>query len=225
MKNVYNNFIERIANIRELGNIYDQNITQYPLLTEILSDILRFQLVYVVSAFDRFMHDITRVNFIQSIQNKEVLTKKAENFNVPLSVILEIYQKTQFPLSFENNMVLYLNNEIYKQHSFLVFQHPDKIKEALSLIWEENYKWQKIAENMTITLSGNTNNDKEKYLKQKVTLIVERRNQIVHEADIDLVTNQKRHIDKRDITDYILTIEDLGNSIYKCLNNKCNKPA
>jgi hypothetical protein len=219
MNSTLNNFIKSISDILDLGDIYNNNIIQYPLLTDLLGDILRFQLVYAISAFDKFMHEIVRIGFTKLVQGGKRLTKKAENFNLPLNKVLEIYQTAVLPLTFEDNLILYLDKEIYRQHSFLAFQYPDKIKDALSLIWEEDHKWQKIVENMTIQLTGDTINEKEKYLEQVIKLIVDRRNQIVHEADVDLILNRKRNVDKDNINESILIIKDLGNSIYKCLNN------
>jgi len=220
MINAYNNFIERIKDIRNLENIYDQNIAQYSLLAETLSDILRFQLVYAVSAFDRFIHDIVRIGIVDSIKNQTQLTEKAKSFQIMLTDVLLI-SETQSPMSIQDNLIQLIDKKIQERHSELAFQQPPKISEALSHIWHEEHKWQRITENMTIELQGNTINKKEKYLKQTITLIINRRNQIVHEADIDLVTNQKRSIEKANINESVLIIEDLGNSIYKCLNT-CN---
>ena len=47
-------FIDNISSIRVLSNI------GLP-VAELLNDVLRFQLVYAVSAFDRFMHEIIRI--------------------------------------------------------------------------------------------------------------------------------------------------------------------
>jgi hypothetical protein len=67
---------------------------------------------------------------------------------------------------------------------------------------------------MTILL-GASLDDKEKYLKQQLSLIVSRRNQIAHEGDFDPLLNEKRDIDKNTVAHIIDFIEDLGCAIYK----------
>jgi hypothetical protein len=189
---------------------------------DVLNDILRFQLVYAVSAFDRFMHEIIKIGIVHSFSHKTQLTKKAESFNISFSTvnkILAINKSDLSPRAPEDTLEYWIDREIYEQHKSLSFQQPEKIKDALSLIWNEEHKWQKIVSNMTIKLSGDTINEQEKYLKQTITLIVERRHQIVHEADIDLVTNKKRLVDKININESVNVIENLGSSIYKCVNN------
>jgi hypothetical protein len=216
MITTYNNFIKHISDVRDLGNIYNNNIVQYPLLSDLLSDILRFQLVYAVSAFDRFIHEIVRIGIINSIKNNEPLTDKAKTFQISLDSVLDISQ-TQHPLSIQDSLILQLDKRIQERHKELAFQAPDKVSDALSHIWIENNKWEKVVGQMTIQFSATTLNDKEKELRQRLKLIVARRNQIVHEADIDLHTREKRQIDKVNIDDNINFIEDLGKSINICI--------
>jgi hypothetical protein len=214
----YNNFLKQISDVRDLGVVYSNNIIQSPLLSDLLSDILRFQLVYAVSAFDRFIHEIVRIGMRKTIENSEQLTEKAKSFQISLDSVLDIYQRNPLPpMSKQDYLILKIEEKIKEKHSELSFQKPEKISEALSHIWDEQHKWQQIVKNMRILLSGTTNTEKEKNLKQRVILIVERRNQIVHEADIDFVTGKKRNIDKANIDENVNIIEDLGTSIYRCI--------
>ena len=222
MNAVYNNFIENIESIRVLGNIYDQNIRQYPVLEEALSDILRFQFLYSVSALDRFIHEIVKKEMVRNFVNNNQLTAKAENFNFPLKTvnkILAISKNNSMPITQEDTIEYWIEKEISDKHKLLAFQAPDKISDALSNVWDENEKWKKIASNMTIQLNGNNDTQKADDLKQKIKIITERRNQIVHEADIDLVSQKKRTIEKSNVDETINIIEDLGKSIFICLNN------
>jgi len=90
------------------------------------------------------------------------------------------------------------------KHKLLAFQEPDKIAEALSLIWEEEHKWQKIASSLNMSVND---------LKS----IVSRRNQIVHEADIDLQTNLRKDIDETDVKEAVEFILKLGESIFNAV--------
>ncbi|MNT18464.1 hypothetical protein D3C72_1536760 [compost metagenome] len=94
---------------------------------------------------------------------------------------------------------------IERKHSFLAFQDPDKMKEALNYIWNEPYKWQKIA-----TAMGSN----EVTIKQTLSNIVIRRNQIVHEMDLNLSTGILQPLSYQDTRIMVNFIQNLGNTIY-----------
>ncbi|EQD37268.1 hypothetical protein B1A_17690, partial [mine drainage metagenome] len=71
-------------------------------------------------------------------------------------------------------------------------------------IWNENHKWQQIALGFGMT---------DDHVKRKQTLIATRRNAIVHEADLDPVTNQKQAITRAEATDISDFLLALGNRI------------
>ena len=89
--------------------------------------------------------------------------------------------------------------------SFLSFQDPDKVADGLSFIWQEPHKWQHIA--ASIGVDQHT-------AKTTLKTIVARRNQIVHEADIDLATRQKYLIDKTETETACNFILSCGQAIY-----------
>ena len=99
-------------------------------------------------------------------------------------------------------------NTIANNHKHLSFQEPDKVSAALSLIWIEDYKWQKIA-----TCLGRS----ESNVKTELKNIVIRRNQIVHEADVDLMTGLVQNIIHTDVQVSVDFIEALGNCIYSLI--------
>jgi len=88
--------------------------------------------------------------------------------------------------------------------SYLSFQDPDKIAEGLALIWTDNHKWVKIAETM-----GLGHNE----TRTKLKLIVGRRNAIVHESDIDPVTNTKTAIIAAECEDITRFLQLCGQAI------------
>lgn len=61
------------------------------------------------------------------------------------------------------------------RHSFLAFQQPDKVADAIRLFSEAKL-WQAVA-----AMLG----EAELKVKERLRLIVDRRNKIAHEADID----------------------------------------
>src|SRR5690606_2896750 len=92
----------------------------------------------------------------------------------------------------------WFEQEIIQKHSYLSFQEPTKISDALSLIWDHPQKWQFLAMATGIT--------PENTLKTRLKTIVVRRNQIVHEADINPETGERNEINKADtdnVSDFI----------------------
>ena len=86
----------------------------------------------------------------------------------------------------------------------LSFQNFQKIADGLSFIWDEGQKWQKLATKLS-------SSDEE--IKKRLNLIVSRRNDIVHEADLDPVSLEKQDIRDEDIIENIDFLENLGNAI------------
>ncbi len=97
---------------------------------------------------------------------------------------------------------------VERKHSYETFQSPDKIREALSLIWNEQHKWQKIAQSI-----GRPEN----VVKTELNNIVIRRNQIVHEMDIDLSTGTTQPISHATTKQIVDFIKLLGDVIYSLM--------
>ncbi len=90
--------------------------------------------------------------------------------------------------------------DIREQHSYLSFQQPDKIADAVRLIAELKL-WDEVA-----SLMGSTAKD----VKDQVVLIVDRRNKIAHEADLDpTYPNTRWPINGQDIEDTISFLKEV----------------
>lgn len=160
------------------------------------SDLLRWQYVLAVSALDKYIHDIVRIGMVQIFHGNRSETAKYKSFRLELSVATIIQNSP--------NPEVFFSNEITRQHSFLAFQDPDKIADALSYIWEAKHKWNIICNNMATPIS-------ETDLKTKLKNIVIRRNQIVHEGDClsTQIPLQQQIITKTDTQDVISFIKEL----------------
>lgn len=88
--------------------------------------------------------------------------------------------------------------------SKLSFQDPTKIADGLSYIWNESHKWQQIALGLGMP---------EEDAKRQQKLIATRRNAIVHEADLDPVTNQKQAMTRAEATEIANFLLALGDRI------------
>ena len=137
--------------------------------TEVIdvSDVLRAELVLVVSAFDYYVHEVVRQGMLEVFQGKRVETPAFRKFTVPLECLREAISN---PSTFD-----WLENEIIIRHSWKSFQQAEKVAEVIRLISDISL-WAEIANKL-----GKNSNE----LKSTLNLIVDRRNKIAHEADMD----------------------------------------
>lgn len=209
-------FDDSMEQARNNLSIYDYCVNNIHLSHENVSDILRYQFIYAVSSFDRLMHDLILKGVLEMVTGTRIKTSKFLSHLFKAETLLKIieYNQSSFiPTSPEDNIEFLIKNEMYQKLSTLSFQAPDKVKDGLSYIWSEPHKMQILANDMGI--SGHSAKEKEEYLKQKLQLISERRNQIVHEGDIYFSSDTKRDLTRLETIDAINFIAQLGNSIFK----------
>jgi hypothetical protein len=132
-----------------------------------LDDIVRAALVMGVSAFDHFVHEVVRAGMLEIQAAKRAPTDAFLRFSIPL-------ERTQIAMTSPTS-VTWLETTIREAHGWQTFQQPDKVADAIRLIsvaklWEEVAK-QQGADAKTV--------------KQTLSAIVDRRNKIAHEADMD----------------------------------------
>ena len=163
--------------------------------------MLRWQWTLSVSAFDRYIHDIVRIGMVQAFELKRPQTQKFKTFHIGMNEFANITTSPVPAIEFER--------EVARQHSFLAFQFPEKIADALAYIWDEKNKWDVISGNMKTAITSRD-------LKIKLTNIVTRRNQIVHEGDCfaAVLPLQQQSISLADTKDVIEFITELANAIY-----------
>lgn len=129
------------------------------------SDILRAQIVLGVSGFDYFVHEITVLGMLQVWSGTRQPTDAYSKFKVSMGALAG--NNGSSPAWFEA--------EIREKHSFLAFQQPDKVADAIRLFSPATL-WRDVSVKM-----GRTEAD----VKNSLRLIIDRRNKIAHEADLD----------------------------------------
>lgn len=108
------------------------------------------------------------------------------------------------------NNVSWLEDEIREQLSYKSFQQPEKIADAIRYICDKKL-WDEIAASM-----GKSAKD----VKQQLSSIVERRNKIAHEADIDptyFTLGKRWDIDEVLVNDAVDFIEQVVESLHQIL--------
>lgn len=167
-----------------------------------LEDLLRSEIVYAVSALDRMIHELVKIGMVNIFIGARPITTAYIGFQLTLGQHQEV-NAISAPGVPPGEMVF--RGIIEHKHSFQTFQDPTKIKEALNYIWNESFKWQKIAARM-----GST----ETVVRETLNNIVIRRNQIAHEMDLDLATGTIQPISHADTISSVAFIKNVGHAIY-----------
>lgn len=203
MKFAYNRFCNLIKDIDNVNVVYEylEEKIRVPIDT---SDLLRWQWVQCVSAFDKFIHDIVRIGMIETFQKARSATPKYNTFLIDLQTYADMYN---LPLS----AAMIFEREIIKKHGYKSFQEPDKVADALSYIWGASDKWNEISKKI-----GMNKNDCITFLKN----IVIRRNQIVHEGDYVDAHSDRQEIYKEDVHGVKGFILNLGQGIFDLVNQQ-----
>jgi hypothetical protein len=186
MQTAHNQFLHNITYVKELDSLY-RFLKDTQSLSNDLSDLLRAEIVYAVSALDKLVHELVRIGMIQAFNGSRIKTKSFDGFTLSAktldkikSTAIERMQNPTRPPLQDELPEYWFEQEILLKHKSNSYQDPKKIGEGLSLIWQEEHKWQTIATMLNLN---------ERDTKTQLETIVSRRNQIVHEADINLQTN------------------------------------
>lgn len=147
-------------------------------------ELLRAEFVMLVGAFDCYVHDFVRERMVNAFDNPTLMADKTRQYKISLGVMMDIMNESN-PIS---RMQL-LEGEIKKIESAYSYQSSTSVEHVLGLVG-----FKKIWKALWGEADAGTK-------KNQLDLIVRRRNQIAHEADIDFVTNTKNAITLIDVMD------------------------
>lgn len=200
MLNAYKRFQQLIDDSKYVESLY-QYANEKIVVALDISDLLRWQWVQCVSAFDKLIHDLVKIGMLEIFNGTRDSTPKYNTFPINLNTHQEM----------ENNpgsAIIILEQKIILCNSYKAFQEPSKVADALSYIWNENDKWLTIAAQMGI--------DKNTCCTTLKNIVI-RRNQIVHEGDYTDILSKRQEIFEQDVLDVRNFILKLGESVYNCV--------
>ncbi len=182
-------FERNIEAVSTLASIY--NYLEGKVHTIDISEILRAQYVLTVSALDFYIHEVIRDGLLKKFDEPHNCTG-LKKISIPLQTV-----KILLDVEDKDERKRILNEKIKSITSEHSYQGPRAIEKALELIdikkiWAELRK--KFREPADI-------------IQKRLALIVNRRNKIAHESDINFLTGEKESIDKqtvKDCSDYVL---------------------
>ncbi len=198
MQSALDEFERSVARVRHLHGLHLALQTALTAAVD-LSDILRAEVVMAVSALDRYVHEVTRLGMLDCHAGIRPRTDAYNRFPVALSSV--------FALATDLTSATAMEAEIRSKHSFLSFQHPDKIADAFRLFTSKPI-WDEIAQKLDIPA---------KDAKAKLGVIVDRRNKIAHEADVDpSFPGQLWPIDAQIVQGMVNDVEHLVRAMHGC---------
>jgi len=197
MKASLDQFEENIGRARALSGLADSLLAITTVALD-LTDIYRASLVLAVSALDHFVHEFVRLGMLDVHRGSRPATDAHLSFKVPLAAArIGINNSAQDD---------WLDETVREAHSWLSFQHPDKIADAIRLVSAVKL-WDGVAKEI---------GSDAKAVKVRLAAIVDRRNKIAHEADMDPTNPGHRWpIDGALVEDALSYIASLVHAIYK----------
>jgi hypothetical protein len=186
-------FENNLSNIEVISVLYDYFLIHLPAID--LTELLRAQYVMIVSAFDYYIHNLVRENILDIFYDA---SKKIPNIKISLNIVNVLLQESN-----KDEQRRILDTEVKNILSRYSYQSSINVENAMGLIGVRKI-WSKIASNL---------NQSSEDIKNRLNLIVNRRNKIAHESDINFITGAKECIDKAIVIDTIDFLKRLVNEI------------
>lgn len=195
------NFNQNIIKVKENLSIYQIMSSSISKALD-LTDILRMSLVFAISALDCYVHDLVVAKALWIIKNASTPPLRFDKLKTGYVLLFNVHTNGRVDRSYEA-----IESSLRKSLSWQSFQHPDKISEIIGSI-TDNDIWQELENNI---------NEKGKEIRKRLELIAQRRDSIVHEADINPITRtsspERYPIDYISVKQSVEFIEQIINKI------------
>lgn len=169
MNRAITQFEANLESARQLGVIFK---AFHGKVTEAipLDELLRAEIVLVVSALDCYVHDVVRQGMVKTLSLTSGESNAYLAFGVSMHFVKRLLRATE-----SGERANLLDHEVRRLHGFKTFQTSDNISKALSLVGITDI-WSKVGVLLGIPAID---------VKTRLNLIIDRRNKIAHEGDID----------------------------------------
>jgi hypothetical protein len=199
MQRALNQLGSNMARVNFLIGTYAVVETQTTAAIDV-SDILRAAVVQSVSALDHFIHELQRLGVLEIHAGARPATPTyhllVDEFRALSQVDPTIWPPAE------------IDAAIRERNSWRTFQQPQKIAEALSLVTTAPI-WAGVAQGIHLSASD---------VQTRIRVIVDRRNKIAHEADMDpSFPGARWPITQRMLEDTSGWIENLGTHLFGTL--------
>lgn len=155
--------------MKQLGAVYLALVDKVARVIS-LDELLRAELVLAVGALDCYVHDLVRIGMAGFFKAGRGESNAYQNFSVSLDFV-----KKLLLVSSGTEKLSLFEQEIRRLHGYKTFQTADNISQALSFIGIKAI-WDKVGAILAMNSSD---------VRTQLDLVVDRRNGIVHESDVD----------------------------------------
>jgi hypothetical protein len=139
---------------------------------EFLDELLRAAVVSIVAAFDRYCHELIAAKIVAEVgRGVKAASNPLKRFRVPIFEARKAILHAKKPGSRPMNLIRESARSVLKEDTF---QKPDSVARGLAMVGVKKL-WNQCAPHM---------NCQPDEIIRELTRIVERRNRIVHEGDI-----------------------------------------
>lgn len=194
-KAILERFQTSISNILDHIKLYDLLLAKEQ--TALADDILRFQIVYLMSSLDFYFHELYSYGLLKMFQNKTEKTYRYREFRVPLKVV-------ESALYDGENILRHLKETFIEINSTFTFMHPHRIKEVLNTI--SSIEVFDIVEKKLRKRNIIKHHEE---LEGIIEKIYRRRNKISHQTDIEHHTIVRNEISKKEVFRYVNIINEM----------------
>ena len=202
---ILQHFVDAIKNINAQFGVADELIESGKVIEG--ENIWRAQIIFLASAFDFYMHELTKYGLCEIYNENWSRTDKYENLQVNMKVI-EVALKSGEDIDW---FLEYINN-YYRAITMVSYE---SVKDQLNLL---GIDLASIADG-AFYQRGGTENTKGKF-KRRLNELFNRRNIIAHQSDRAHTDAQVKSITKEIVQEFICDVEKIVESIDKEARNK-----
>lgn len=204
LQEIKNRFDDSIRSIENKFDIYEDLVLLGK--NDEAKDILRSQIVFIESAIDFFLHEMTKYSYFKMFSNEWDKTPQYKRFNVKMEIVekgLNSGDSKEWFFEYVNdtfNRVVFLSNESMN----------DQLN-AIGIPYNEV---------MHQVFAERNENASRSIAKRFIENLFNRRNTIVHQNDRNHDSALQNDIDRNYVEDNIETIKKIVHEIYMIANSK-----
>lgn len=208
-----------IFELDEIKTHFDESIQtivkQFILADELVSqgkseqakDIWRSQIVFLDSALDFYIHELSKYGILKTFNGEWDKTEKYKNFTLTMDVAEQGIHNPED----SDWLVSFLDRTLGGD----TYMSCDSIKAQLNLV---GIDIQEVADR-AFYVRGSTAPTKER-LKQQLNRLFFRRNRIAHQADRESKNAQRADISRKDVEEFLEDVKKIVSSIHQCAAEK-----
>lgn len=208
-----------IFELYEIKTHFDESIqtivNQFSLADELVSqgkeehakDIWRSQIVFLDSAFDFYIHELSKYGILKMFSGEWAKTDKYKNLTLTMDVVEQGIHNTENSDWLVNFLDRTLGRDTYMGY--------EPVKAQLNLV---GIKIQDVADG-AFHVQGSTDPTKEK-LQRQLNRLFFRRNRIAHQADRESKNAQRADISKQEVEEFLEDVKKIVSAIHQCATEK-----